>query len=243
MDPPIPHAFWINAMALLVGMTVLLPIAGSWSDRVGRLPVMTVSALLLVVTGPFCLLLISKGNPWVAYGSQLMIAILLSCYGGPLCAWLVENFSPEVRMTSASFGYDIRYVVHNWTSKTIFFWLCSDSHTLTLCTLLTYTHDCNTILYYNINFILYSHAIAGGFSPAIATALYTASGSATAAGLVYVVFGILSVIGIYINYCFGCGDKEADTGMSSGPSVTGDEDTAGTKASPSLEMQHTSKIV
>ena len=113
MDPPIPHAFWINAMALLVGMTVLLPIAGSWSDRVGRLPVMTVSALLLVVTGPFCLLLISKGNPWVAYGSQLMIAILLSCYGGPLCAWLVENFSPEVRMTSASFGYDIRYVVHN----------------------------------------------------------------------------------------------------------------------------------
>ena len=111
----------------------------------------------------------------------------------------------------------------------------------------SHTHDCNTLLYYNIHIILYSHAIAGGFSPAIATALYTASGSATAAGLVYVVFGILSVIGIYINYCFGRGDKEADTGVStrttSGPSVTGDDDTAGTKASPSLEMQHTSKIV
>ena len=62
-------------------------------------------------------------------------------------------------------------------------------------------------MYYSNN----SHAIAGGFSPAIATALYTNVGL-TAAGLVYVVFGLLSVAGIYIQYCFGGGDKEADTG-------------------------------
>ncbi len=57
-----------------------------------------------------------------------------------------------------------------------------------------------------------SHAIAGGFSPAIATFLYNNYGL-NAAGLVYVVFGALSVIGIYINYFCGRGNKESDTGV------------------------------
>lgn len=163
MDPPVPGAFWINSLSLLFGMTWVLPIAGAISDRVGRTPMMTVSGLLLTGLGPVCLIMISKGNAVVAFFSQLLLGLLLSFYGGPLCAWLVENFSPEVRMTSASIGYDI------------------------------------------------SHAIAGGFSPAIATALYTNVGT-NAAGLIYVVFGSVSVAGIYINYCFGGGDKESDTG-------------------------------
>lgn len=203
MDPPIPHGFWINAISLLCGMTFFLPIAGHLSDRFGRVPMMTIAGVLVTVSGPFCLLLISQGNPWTAFCGQMILGILLSFYGGPLCAWLVESFSPEVRMTSASFGYDI------------------------------------------------SHAIAGGFSPAIATALYTVSGSVTSAGLVYVVFGTLSVIGLYINYCCRSSrgdDLETDTGISistttttkpPSSSATGD-DVVGTS---SLEMQTTTKIV
>jgi len=165
MDPPIENAFWINSMSLLFGMIFVLPFAGHLSDRIGRTFMMTISGLLLIGMGPICLIMISKGNGIVAFFSQLVLGLLLSFYGGPLCAWLVENFSPEVRMTSASIGYDI------------------------------------------------SHAIAGGFSPAIATALYTNFG-VMAAGLVYVVFGSVSVVGIYINYCCGGGDgdKESDTG-------------------------------
>lgn len=163
MDPPMPGAFWINSMALLFGMTWVLPMAGAISDRVGRTLMMTISGLLLTGLGPVFLILISRGTPVVAFFSQLMLGLLLSFYGGPLCAWLVENFSPEVRMTSASIGYDM------------------------------------------------SHAIAGGFSPAIATFLYTNYGL-NAAGLVYVVFGALSVLGIYINFFCGRGNKESDSG-------------------------------
>jgi len=165
MDPPVPGAFWINSLGLLFGMTWVLPVAGAISDRIGRTFVMTVSGLLLTGLGPICLILIARGNVAVAFASQLILGLLLSFYGGPLCAWLVESFSPEVRMTSASIGYDM------------------------------------------------SHAIAGGFSPAIATALYTNVGL-TAAGLVYVVFGSVSVFGIYVNYFCGRGDKEEDTGGS-----------------------------
>jgi MHS family proline/betaine transporter-like MFS transporter len=109
MDPPIKNAFWINSMSLLLGMTFVLPIAGHISDKIGsRIGMMTVSGLLLTGLGPVCLIAISKGNPVTAFFSQLLLGVLLSFYGGPLCAWLVENFSPEVRMTSASIGYDIR---------------------------------------------------------------------------------------------------------------------------------------
>jgi len=204
MDPPIQNAFWINSMSLLFGMIFVLPFAGHLSDRVGRTFMMTISGCLLIVMGPICLLLISKGNGFVAFISQLMLGLLLSFYGGPLCAWLVENFSPEVRMTSASIGYDI------------------------------------------------SHAIAGGFSPAIATALYTNFG-VLAAGLVYVVFGSVSVAGIYINYCCGGNGsdngKESDTGDSTNTNTntnTADNNTLSSSSTPSAngdEMESVVEIV
>jgi MHS family proline/betaine transporter-like MFS transporter len=248
MDPPIQNAFWINSMSLLLGMTFVLPIAGHISDRIGsRVGMMTVSGLLLTGLGPVCLIVISKGNPITAFLSQLLLGLLLSFYGGPLCAWLVENFSPEVRMTSASIGYDIRYVVVVVHVKYIFFnIIIMLMQILNQSIIKTYTHTVshssffvffvfvhffsyeifailNILLYYNIlilylyiillyyYIIIYSHAIAGGFSPAIATALYTNFGI-NYSGLVYVVFGSVSVAGLYINYCFGQGDKESDTG-------------------------------
>lgn len=159
LDPPIKGAFWINACSMLIGMTFMLPIAGMISDRTGRVRMMTFSGVALTCLGPVLLIMISKGNSFVAFACQLVLGVLLSFFGGPLCAWLVENFSPEVRLTSASLGYDI------------------------------------------------SHAVVGGFSPAMATILFDKVGTA-APGLIYVVFGTISVIGIYITYCFGGNDKE-----------------------------------
>lgn len=160
LDPPVKGAFWINAASLLAGMTFMLPIAGMLSDRTGRVRIMTISGVALSGLGPILLIMISKGNSFVAFLCQLALGVLLSFFGGPLCAWLVENFSPEVRLTSASLGYDI------------------------------------------------SHSVVGGFSPAMATALYDKVGT-YAPGLIYAIFGVISVAGIYITYCFG-GDQKED---------------------------------
>jgi MHS family proline/betaine transporter-like MFS transporter len=156
LDPPVKGAFWINAMSMLLGMTFMLPLAGSLSDRFGRVKMMTGAAVGLTVGGPVLLIMISKGNSFVAFLCQLGLGVMLSFFGGPLCAWLVENFPPEVRLTSASLGYDL------------------------------------------------AHAVVGGFSPVMATALFVNVG-VTAPGLIYVVFGVVSLIGIYITYC--CGGK------------------------------------
>lgn len=107
MDPPMETAFWINTCSLLFGMILILPLAGRLSDQVGREPLMTLSAFSMLALGPFLLILISKGNPFVAFLSQLLLGFMLSFFAAPLPAYLIESFSPEVRLTSVSIGYGV----------------------------------------------------------------------------------------------------------------------------------------
>ncbi|KAL3939131.1 MAG: hypothetical protein SGBAC_006092 [Bacillariaceae sp.] len=160
LNPPIPGAFWINATSMVFGLTLMLPVAGALSDKIGRVRVMSMAALGLTIGGPILLLLISGGNGYVAFGCQLILGLHLSFFGGPLSAWMVESFSPEVRLTSASLGYDL------------------------------------------------AHSVVGGFSPAIATVLYDSCGT-KCAGVLYSIFGITSLVGLYLNlFCGNSPDRQ-----------------------------------
>jgi len=107
--PPIEHAYWINFLALLFGLTLPLPLAGLASDYCGRTNIMVLGALGLGAFGPIGILVISKGNAISAFFAQLTIGFMLALFGGPICAWLVEKFPPRVRLTSASLGYDLAH--------------------------------------------------------------------------------------------------------------------------------------
>jgi len=158
LDPPVPGAFWINATSMVLGLTLMLPVAGALSDKIGRVRIMSVAALGMTIGGPILLAFISKGNSYVAFGCQLVLGLLLSFFGGPMSAWMVESFSAEVRLTSAALGYDL------------------------------------------------AHSVVGGFSPAIATALYDSCGK-TCAGSLYTIFGITSLVGLYLNFFCGNGPE------------------------------------
>ncbi|KAL7527597.1 hypothetical protein ACHAXR_002032, partial [Thalassiosira sp. AJA248-18] len=109
LNPPIEHAFWINAMALLFGVTLPLPLMGILSDYCGRVKIMVAGAIGLGAFGPILLMVISYGKAVPAFFAQWTIGVLLSLYGGPISAWLVERFPPKVRLTSASLGYDVAH--------------------------------------------------------------------------------------------------------------------------------------
>lgn len=110
LKPPIEHAFWINAMALLFGVTLPLPLVGLLSDYCGRVKTMVVGAIGLGALGPIMVLVISQGKAVSAFFAQWTIGIFLTLYGGPISAWLVEKFPPRVRLTSASLGYDLAHM-------------------------------------------------------------------------------------------------------------------------------------
>ena len=109
LKPGIDNAFWVNAMALLFGVVLILPLTGMLSDRIGRIKTMIVGAVSLGVVGPFMLWVISAGEAVTAFFAQWAIGVLLSLFGGPMNAWLVEKFPPDVRLTSAALGYDLAH--------------------------------------------------------------------------------------------------------------------------------------
>lgn len=107
VDPPMEHAFWINAAAMTLGLTFTLPLVGLLSDYCGRLKIMGAGALCVGVFGPLCVFVISRGSEIPAFFAQFGLGLMLSLYTGPMSAWLVERFPPRVRLTSASLGYDL----------------------------------------------------------------------------------------------------------------------------------------
>ena len=107
IDPAIKHAFWINAMALLFGVTVPMPLIGMLSDHCGRVPIMVTGAIGLATLGPLMLLAISTGNEVKAFFAQLVVGLCLTLYGAPTVSFLVEMFPPKMRLTSVAVGYDL----------------------------------------------------------------------------------------------------------------------------------------
>mmetsp|Transcript_24571 Transcript_24571/g.36062 ORF Transcript_24571/g.36062 Transcript_24571/m.36062 type:complete len:572 (-) Transcript_24571:140-1855(-) len=110
-EHPVPHAFAVNSAALLLSVCLLFPIAGVLSDKYGRRTIMSIGGMSLILFSPFLISAIGQGNPWLSFVSQLFLGVCLSFWGSPMCAWLVESFEPEARLTSVSVGYNMAQAV------------------------------------------------------------------------------------------------------------------------------------
>ena len=109
VEPPVPHSFLVNATALLLSVCMFFPVAGILSDHYGRKRIMMVGGVSLGILSPLLLLLIGVGNSFLALFAQILLGIALSLWGAPMCAWLVESFEPQARLTSVAFGYNVAH--------------------------------------------------------------------------------------------------------------------------------------
>lgn len=107
IDPPVPRAFGVNSAALLFSVCLLFPIAGHLSDKYGRIFIMTIGGVCMAVLSPILIIVVGQGNSWAAFFAQSALGILLSFWGSPMCAWLVESFPPASRLTSVAIGYNL----------------------------------------------------------------------------------------------------------------------------------------
>ena len=111
IDTPVPNAFAVNSMSLLLSVCFFFPYAGILSDRFGRRKIMVFGGSSLGVLSPFLVMLIGRGSSLLAFLSQCVLGIALSCWGAPMCAWLVESFEPEARLTSVAIGYNVAQAI------------------------------------------------------------------------------------------------------------------------------------
>jgi MHS family proline/betaine transporter-like MFS transporter len=101
-----PGISYTSATMAAVVLTVLTPVMGWASDKIGRKPLLLASAILYgLLSFPLFSYLSSPPD-----GTKLMIvqsisAVLLAMYAGPLCAILAELFPTKVRFTALSIGY------------------------------------------------------------------------------------------------------------------------------------------
>lgn len=111
IDNPVPGAFGVNSASLFFSICLLFPFAGILSDRYGRLRIMTVGGIAMGVLSPIVVTQIGRGMPFLAFFSQCILGIALSLWGAPMCAWLVESFEPDARLTSVSIGYNLAQAI------------------------------------------------------------------------------------------------------------------------------------
>jgi MFS transporter, MHS family, proline/betaine transporter len=98
-------------MASLAGqfaVTLLTPLAGAVSDRIGRTTHMiTINVLLLLAIYPAFYILTRYPTPGIIIGAVFAVATLKALYYGPLAALMAELLPAESRATGLGLGYNI----------------------------------------------------------------------------------------------------------------------------------------
>jgi MHS family proline/betaine transporter-like MFS transporter len=113
-------------LAGALSVTLLTPIAGMISDRIGRTTHMiAINLLLLLSIVPAFLMLTKNPTPAVIILAVLWLATLKSLYFGPLAALMSELLPAAARATGLGLGYNIGVTLFGGMGPVIVTWLGS----------------------------------------------------------------------------------------------------------------------
>ena len=128
----VPHfssktALDINSLSMIV-LVLVLPLAGSLSDRVGRKPLMMAAALAVFTFAWPLFWLMAHPEPWMAALGQAGLAVVIGTYCGVVPVTMVEAFPARVRCSSISIGYNLCLGLAGGTAPLVATWLMERTH-------------------------------------------------------------------------------------------------------------------
>jgi MFS transporter, MHS family, proline/betaine transporter len=107
-------------------LTIVTPVAGHLSDRIGRLTQMTIVGLLLLLTVyPAFLYMGEHLSPVTLFALVAWLALLKSIYFGALPALMSELFPAATRSTGMSVAYNVGVTVFGGFTPAIVTWMIS----------------------------------------------------------------------------------------------------------------------
>ena len=122
------EALNVNLMSLTVVMCIL-PVSAYLSDQYGRKRVMKYSAFGIILFIYPIIWLLQLGNFNLAVVSQLIFALLVGTYMGPIPAVLVELFPTRVRFTGVALSYNLSAALFGGTAPLAATWLVTNIRT------------------------------------------------------------------------------------------------------------------
>ncbi|HYZ16840.1 MAG TPA: MFS transporter, partial [Candidatus Acidoferrum sp.] len=108
----LPQNFLITAVLVAsVGSACWIPIFGQLSDRIGRRKTYMIGAGLTTVFGFLYFAMLNTGWPVVVFLAIFLSLIPHDIQYGPQAAFIAESFTPRLRYSGASLGYQLASVI------------------------------------------------------------------------------------------------------------------------------------
>ena len=115
---PLATVLWLNTGSMIL-LALLIPVMGSWSDRIGQQPLLIVGAAGLALLSYPCFLWLTSNDLPRMIMAQVLLTVLVACYMGPFFAAIAELFPTAQRYTGLSFGYNIGAALFGGTAPLV----------------------------------------------------------------------------------------------------------------------------
>jgi MHS family proline/betaine transporter-like MFS transporter len=117
------EALWSNTLGLLV-LVVFAPLAGWWSDRIGRKPLLLACCVALALLSyPLFQLMLAQPTLATVMTVQVLFGLIIAAFSGPGPAAIAEIFPTHTRSTWMSAGYSLSVAVFGGFAPFVATWL------------------------------------------------------------------------------------------------------------------------
>jgi metabolite-proton symporter len=120
----IDKTFFLNAMLVFAVIEFfLIPFFGYLSDRIGRKTMYLIGAVTMMICAFLFFALLDSGNLVLIFIGAILGALPHAMVYGPQAALIAEQFTPRMRYSGASLGYQLASLIAGGPSPLIAAWL------------------------------------------------------------------------------------------------------------------------
>jgi MFS family permease len=112
-----------------VGSAAWIPLFGDLSDRIGRKKTYMIGSAITLVFGFLYFAMLNTGAPAIIFLAIVLSLIPHDIQYGPQAALIAESFTPRLRYSGASMGYQLASIFAGGPAPLIAAWLFSTYHT------------------------------------------------------------------------------------------------------------------